>query len=186
MRLWFASQDFRNDIIVSDERINKVSETYRVIRNALRYQLSNLYDFDPGKHTVAADKLTPLDRWILGEFARLEAEVVAAYDRCEFHVAYQRLSQFAAVELSAIYHDVVKDRLYTDAANSARRRSTQTAIYQLVTGLCRHARADLAFTADETWDFVPGEKPDSVHLAEWHPCEIVDHSPRRKRCGRSC
>jgi isoleucyl-tRNA synthetase len=171
VRLWVASQDFRNDIIVSDERINKVSETYRVIRNALRYQLSNLYDFDPGKHTVAADKLTPLDRWILGEFARLEAEVAAAYDRFEFHVAYQRFSQFAAVELSAIYHDVVKDRLYTDAANSARRRSTQTAIYQLVTGLCRMLAPILAFTADEAWDFVPGERPDSVHLAEWQPAK---------------
>ena len=169
VRLWVASQDFRNDIIVSDERINKVSETYRVIRNALRYQLSNLYDFDPRKHTVAADKLTSLDRWILGEFARVEAEVASAYDRYEFHVAYQRLSQFAAVELSAIYHDVVKDRLYTDAANSARRRSTQTAIYQLVTGLCRMTAPILAFTADETWEFVPGDKPDSVHLAEWQP-----------------
>ena len=173
VRLWVASQDFRNDIIVSDERINKVSETYRVIRNALRYQLSNLYDFDPGKHSVVTDKLTPLDRWVLGEFARLEAEVAAAYDRSEFHVAYQRLSQFAAVELSAIYHDVVKDRLYTDAANSARRRSTQTAIYRLVTGLCRMLAPILAFTADETWDFVPGEKPDSVHLAEWHPAKSL-------------
>jgi isoleucyl-tRNA synthetase len=169
VRLWVASQDFRNDIIVSDERINKVSETYRVIRNALRYQLSNLYDFDPGNHSIAANKLTPLDRWILGEFARLEADVAAAYDRYEFHVAYQRLSQFAAVELSAIYHDVVKDRLYTDAANSARRRSTQTAIYQLVTGLCRMLAPIIAFTADETWDFVPGERPDSVHLSEWQP-----------------
>ena len=173
VRLWVASQDFRNDIIVSDERINKVAETYRVIRNALRYQLSNLYDFDPRQHTVAADRLTPLDRWILGEFARLEAEVAAAYDRCEFHVAYQRLSQFAAVELSAIYHDVVKDRLYTDAANSARRRSTQTAVYHLVRGLCRMLAPILAFTADETWDFVPGEKPDSVHLAEWHPTKSL-------------
>ena len=169
VRLWVASQDFRNDIIVSDERINKVSETYRGIRNALRYQLSNLYDFDPARHTVAPDKLTPLDRWILAEFARLETEVAAAFDRYEFHVAYQRLSQFAAVELSAIYHDVVKDRLYTDAANSHRRRSTQTAIHHLLTGLCRMLAPVLVFTADEAWDFVPGDKPESVHLAEWQP-----------------
>jgi len=169
VRLWVASQDFRNDIIVSDERINKVSETYRVIRNALRYQLSNLYDFDPSKDTVAPEKLTLLDRWILAEFARLEAEVAAAYDRYEFHVAYQRLSQFAAVELSAIYHDVVKDRLYTDAANSPRRRSTQTALHQLVTGLCRMLAPLLVFTTDEAWEFIPGDKPDSVHLSEWQP-----------------
>ena len=186
VRLWVASQDFRNDIIVSDERINKVSETYRVIRNALRYQLSNLYDFDPGKHTVAADKLTPLDRWILSEFARLEAEVAAAYDRCEFHVAYQRLSQFAAVELSAIYHDVVKDRLYTDAANSARRRSTQTAIYQLVTGLCRHARANPCFHGGRDVGFCSGRKAGFGASRRMASCKIVDHPLRKKRCGRSC
>ena len=101
VRLWVASQDYRSDIVVSEERINKVGETYRGIRNALRYQLSNLYDFDPAKHSVANDKLTGLDRWILGEFAKLEAEVLAAYDQYEFHVVYQKLSQFIAVELSS-------------------------------------------------------------------------------------
>ncbi len=118
VRLWVASQDFRNDIIVSEERIAKVAETYRGIRNALRYQLSNLYDFDPAKHTVPDDKLTGLDRWILGEFSKLEQEVIKAYDDYEFHVVYQKVSQFIAVELSSIYHDVIKDRLYTDPANS--------------------------------------------------------------------
>ena len=142
VRLWVASQDYRNDIIVSEERINKVSETYRLIRNTLRYQLSNLYDFDPAKHTVPDDKFTGLDRWILGEFAQLERDVSGAYDRYEFHVAYQRISQFAAVELSAIYHDIVKDRLYTDPANSPRRRSTQTALHQIVTRPLPDARAD--------------------------------------------
>src|SRR6185503_4434316 len=116
LRLWVASQDYRNDIIVSEERLRKVSETYRGIRNALRYQLSNLYDFDPAQHSVADNDLTGLDRWILGEFAKLEAEVLAAYDQYEFHVVYQKLSQFIAVELSSVYHDVIKDRLYTDAA----------------------------------------------------------------------
>ena len=142
VRLWVASQDFRNDIIVSEERISKVAETYRVIRNALRYQLSNLYDFDPAKHTVPDDKLTGLDRWILGEFSKLEQEVIAAYDKYEFHVVYQKVSQFVAVELSAIYHDVIKDRLYTDPANSPRRRSTQTALHRLVTRPLPDARAD--------------------------------------------
>ena len=157
VRLWVASQDYRNDIVVSEERINKVGETYRGIRNALRYQLSNLYDFDPAKHTVADDKLTGLDRWILGEFSKLEAEVIAAYDQYEFHVVYQKVSQFIAVELSSIYHDVIKDRLYTDAANSPRRRSTQTALHRLVTGLCQMLAPILAFTADEAWEFVPGK-----------------------------
>ena len=169
VRLWVASQDFRNDIVVSEERIAKVSETYRGIRNALRYQLSNLYDFDPSKQAVSDDKLTGLDRWILGEFSKLEREVVEAYDRFEFHVVYQKVSQFVSVELSSIYHDVIKDRLYTDAANSARRRSTQTALYRLVTGLCRMLAPILAFTADEALEFVAGESGRSIHQTLWQP-----------------
>jgi isoleucyl-tRNA synthetase len=165
--LWVASQDFRNDIVVSEERINKVGETYRGIRNALRYQLSNLYDFDPAKHTVADDKLTGLDRWILGEFSKMEADVIAAYDKSEFHVVYQKLSQFVAVELSSIYHDVIKDRCYTDPANSLRRRSTQTALHRLVTGLCQMLAPILAYTADEAWEFIPGKATGSVHEAIW-------------------
>jgi isoleucyl-tRNA synthetase len=167
VRLWVASQDFRSDIVVSEERINKVGETYRGIRNALRYQLSNLYDFDPAKHTMAEDQLTGLDRWILGEFARIEASVIAAYDHCEFHVVYQQLSQFIAVELSSIYHDVIKDRMYTDATNSARRRSTQTALHRLVTGLSQLLSPILAFTADEAWEFIPGQRVECVHLGNW-------------------
>ena len=174
LRLWVASQDFRNDIVVSEERVNKVGETYRAIRNALRYQLSNLYDFDPAKHTVADDQLTGLDRWILGEFSKLEAEVIAAYDQYEFHVVYQKVSQFVAVELSSIYHDVIKDRLYTDPANSHRRRSTQTALHRLVTGLCQMLSPILVFTADEAWEFVPGKPVPSVHLADWK----LQDSPR--------
>jgi isoleucyl-tRNA synthetase len=173
VRLWVASQDYRSDIVVSEERINKVSETYRGIRNALRYQLSNLYDFDPANHSVADDQLTGLDRWILGEFSKLETEVIAAYDAYEFHVVYQKISQFIAVELSSIYHDVIKDRLYTDAANSPRRRSTQTALHRLVTGLCQMLAPILAYTADEAWEFVPEKNVSSVHETNWKPTEFV-------------
>jgi isoleucyl-tRNA synthetase len=173
VRLWVSSQDFRNDIVVSEERIAKVSETYRGLRNTLRYQLSNLYDFNPAKQAVPDDKLTGLDRWILDEFCRLEREVIAAYDRYEFHVVYQKLSQFVAVELSAIYHDVVKDRLYTDAANSPRRRSTQTALQRMFVGLCKMLAPILAFTADEAWEFVPGKTVDAAHRLTWQPMEFA-------------
>ncbi len=166
IRLWVASQDYRNDIVVSEERLKKVSETYRGIRNALRYQLSNLYDFHPSHNAVADKDLTGLDRWILNEFAKLERDVLAAYDKYEFHVVYQRVSQFVAVELSSQYHDLVKDRLYTDAANSPRRRSTQTALCHLVTGLSRLLAPIIVFTADEAWEFVPG-MGDSVHVEEF-------------------
>lgn len=172
VRLWVSSQDFRSDIVVSDERVNKVAETYRGIRNALRYQLSNLYDFDLVRHSVPDDKLTSLDRWILGEFSKLEKEIVEAYDKYEFHVVYQKLSQFVAVELSSIYHDVIKDRLYTDAANSHRRRSTQTTLHRLIAGLCKTLAPMLAFTADEAWEFVPGKTVDSIHRAGWQPMEF--------------
>jgi isoleucyl-tRNA synthetase len=167
VRLWVASQDYRNDIVVSGERVNKVGEAYRAMRNALRYQLSNLYDFDPAQHTVAEEKLSGLDRWILAEFSKLETEVLSAYDNYEFHVVYQQVSQFVAVELSAIYHDAIKDRLYTDAADSARRRSTQTALYRLVRGLCLLLSPMLAFTTDEAWEFIPARGLASVHLSRW-------------------
>ena len=173
IRLWVASQDFRNDIIVSEDRITKVAETYRVLRNALRYQLSNLFDFDPAVHAVPDEKLTSLDRWILSEFSRLEHDVAEAFDQYEFHVVYQRLSQFVAVELSAIYHDVVKDRLYTDPANSLRRRSTQTALHRMVAGLCKMLVPVLAFTTDEAWEFVPGKTADSAHELTWHPARFA-------------
>ena len=173
LRLWVASQDFRNDIVVSEERLQKVGETYRVIRNALRYQLSNLFDFDPSRHAVSDDALTGLDRWILGEFSALESACLAAYDACEFHLVYQAVAQFASVQLSAMYHDAVKDRLYTDPAGSARRRSTQTALHRLVSGLCRLLSPMLVFTSDEAWEFIPGRDTGSVHLTEWRPTPLA-------------
>ena len=169
LRLWVASQDYRNDIVVSEERIQKVAESYRLLRNTLRYQLSNLYDFDPAKDAVSDADLTGLDRWILGEYGRLEQDVQGAYEAYEFHVVYQRLTQFAAVELSAIYHDLVKDRLYTHAASSATRRSTQTALHRLVSGLCQLLGPVLAFTSDEAWELIPGHAGESVHETVWEP-----------------
>jgi isoleucyl-tRNA synthetase len=179
LRLWVASQDYRNDVLVSDKRFEKVSETYRIIRNALRYQLSNLYDFDPAQHAISDADLTGLDRWVLGELARLEAEVQPAYDAYEFHAVYQKISQFAAVELSAIYHDVVKDRLYTDAANSPRRRSTQTALYRLVTRSCQMLSPILSFTADEAWEFIPKPPQPHVHLTTWGPGTLARSDAER-------
>jgi isoleucyl-tRNA synthetase len=181
VRLWVASQDYRNDIVVSDERINKVGETYRNLRNTIRYQLSNLYDFNPATDTVADEKLTALDRWVLGQFGKLEQEVMEAYERHEFHVVYQRISQFAAVELSSIYHDAVKDRLYTDAAKSPRRRSTQTALCRMVRGLCQLLSPILVFTADEAWGFIPGHGGESVHLAAWKPAGLALNAEEESR-----
>ena len=180
LRLWVGSQDYRGDVVLSEGRVVKVSETYRSIRNTLRYQLSNLYDFDPARHMVPDGKLTGLDRWTLDEFAKLEREVAAAYDEYEFHVVYQKISQFVAVELSAVYHDVVKDRLYTDPANSERRRSTQTALHRMVAALCKMLTPILSFTADEAWDFVPGKTVDSSHLLTWEPSKFERPEEERR------
>jgi isoleucyl-tRNA synthetase len=169
VRLWVSSQDYRNDIVVSEERIKKVAETYRAIRNTLRYQISNLYDFDPAQDSVALEDLHGLDKWILGEFAKLEGEIAAAYDAYEFHVVYQRITRFVEVELSAMYHDIVKDRLYCDGANSARRRSTQTALHRIVQSLCKMLSPIIVFTADEAWASIPNQAGKSVHLADWKP-----------------
>jgi isoleucyl-tRNA synthetase len=179
VRLWVSSQDFRNDVVVSESRMEKVAESYRMIRNALRYQLSNLFDFDPAQHSVPDANLTGLDRWILDEYAALERDVAIAYERSEFHAVYQKLTQFIAVELSAVYHDVVKDRLYTDAAGSLRRRSTQTVLYRIVTQLCKMLSPILVFTADEAWEFLPGDKEASVHEAEWQPTRFERSSEER-------
>ena len=164
VRLWVASQDFRNDIVVSSDRIKKVGETYRGIRNALRFQLSNLFDFDPVAGLVEKDDLTLIDRWILSRLDEVTRQVIEAYEQYEFHTVYQVLGQFAVVDLSAVFHDVVKDRLYTLSASHPKRRSTQTALFHLVKQLSQLLSPILAFTADEVWEFIPGHDPAcSVH-----------------------
>src|SRR5207302_2724614 len=130
------------------------------------------YDFDPSRHRVLDSQLTGLDRWVLSEFSKLQEQVVSAYDACEFHVVYQKLSQFVAVELSAIYHDAIKDRLYTDPANSQRRRSTQTTLRRLALGLCKMLAPVLVFTADEAWEFIPAAAG-SAHEADWKADGLV-------------
>ena len=165
VRLWVASQDFRNDIVVSADRIKTVGEAYRGIRNALRYQLSNLYDFDPKKDAVPFEQMGPLDRWILARYSELETEVLAAYESAEFHLVYQSVTRFVSVELSAVYHDLVKDRLYCDAPGSDRRRSTQSALHLLVGRFARLLSPILVFTTDEAWEFLPNAAEDAcIHL----------------------
>lgn len=172
LRLWVASQDYRSDIEVSEKRLKTVAETYRLIRNTLRYQLSNLYDFDPARDAVGEADWTLLDRWVMGEYAALEAAVGAAYGAYEFHVVYQRLAQFVTVELSSVYHDLIKDRMYTDAARSVRRRASQTVLWRILKGMCQMLSPVLVFTADEAWEGLPGRPVDSVHLSDWVP--VVD------------
>ena len=170
IRLWIASQDFRDDIPVDDEILKNVGESYRLLRNSLRYQLSNLFDFDPAKDAVPVEQLDALDRWALHQTAALVHECTKAYDAYEFHRVYQLCNQFCAVTLSAVYHDILKDRLYTLGTHTALRRSSQTAIHHIFHALVRLLAPVLTFTCDEAWAYATAKveyTDDSIHLQDW-------------------
>ena len=170
IRLWIASQDFRDDIPISKEILSHVSETYRLTRNTFRYQLSVLHDFDPAQHAVPPGQMDTLDRWALHQTAALLRECEKAYDAYEFHRVYQLCNQFCAVTLSATYHDILKDRLYTLGSGSPLRRSSQTAIHHIFQTLVKVLAPILTFTADEAWAFATARieyTADSIHLQDW-------------------
>ncbi|HTB80447.1 MAG TPA: isoleucine--tRNA ligase [Opitutaceae bacterium] len=170
IRLWIASQDFRDDIPVSKEILSHVGETYRLLRNTFRYQLSVLHDFDPARDSVAVEQLDTLDRWALHQTVTLLRDCTAAYDAYEFHRVYQLCNQFCSVTLSATYHDILKDRLYTLGANSPLRRSSQTAIHHIFQVLVKVLAPILTFTSDEAWSFARTKieyADESVHMQDW-------------------
>jgi isoleucyl-tRNA synthetase len=179
VRLWVASVDFREDVIASENLMQRASETYRKLRNTLRFLVSNLYDFTPANAALHFSEMLPLDQYILARTAELDAAIRSAYDEFEFHRAYQALNEFINADLSALYLDVVKDRLYTLAPASLGRRSAQTALWRIAEALTRLIAPILSFTADEVWQFlpqVPNREP-SVHLALFP--DVADIVPGR-------
>ncbi len=170
IRLWVASIDLRNDAPISDEILKHVGDTYRSLRNTLRFQISNLYDFEPEKHRVPHASLDAVDQWALAKTAELCRQATAAYDAFEFQRVYQLCNQFSTVTLSATYHDILKDRLYTLGADDPLRRSSQTAIHDIFGCLVRILAPILTFTADEAWSYAHGDRDLSdspVHLEDW-------------------
>ncbi|HSY68270.1 MAG TPA: class I tRNA ligase family protein, partial [Edaphobacter sp.] len=167
IRLWVASVDFREDVAASENLMQRVSDNYRKLRNTLRFLLSNLYDFDPSTNAVYFAQMEPLDQFILARTAELDAKVREAYDDFEFHRAYQALNEYVNTDLSALYLDVLKDRLYTFAPNHPGRRSAQTALWRIAEALTRLIAPILSFTADEVWQLLPkvANREASVHLA---------------------
>ncbi len=167
VRLWVASVDFQEDVTVSETLMQQVAENYRNIRNTFRYLLNNLPDFDPARHAVEFSELLPLDQYMLLRTADVNERVRQWYADFEFHRVYHQLNQFCTVDLSNVYIDVLKDRLYTSAPNSRGRRSAQTAVWRIAEALARLVAPILSFTADEVWSFLPAvsERPPSVHLA---------------------
>ena len=170
IRLWITSQDFRDDIPISKEILSHVGETYRLFRNTIRYQLSNLFDFEPSRDAVPVEQMDTLDRWALHQTAALIRDCTTAYDAYEFHRVYQLCNQFCSVTLSATYHDILKDRLYTHATNSPLRRSSQTALHAIFNALVRLLAPVLTFTCDEAWAYATAKveyTEDSIHLQDW-------------------
>ncbi len=165
LRLWVATQDYRNDTRVGDQILKQVSEAYRRIRNTARYILGNINDFDPATDMVAPADMLEIDRWALSRLEGLAQRVFKAYDAYEFHVLHHAVHNFCGVDMSAFYLDVLKDRLYTAPAGSLARRSAQTAMYRILDTLTRVMAPVLSFTSEEIWSFLPGEREESVHLA---------------------
>jgi isoleucyl-tRNA synthetase len=170
IRLWIASQDFRDDIPISKEILSHVGETYRLVRNTLRFQLANLFDFQAARDAVPVEKMDLLDRWALQQAADLARACAAAYDAYEFHRVYQHCNQFCAVTLSATYHDILKDRLYTLGTHHPLRRSSQTALHSIFATLAGILAPIIPFTTDEAWSFAGSGTEfgaESVHLQDW-------------------
>ncbi len=165
LRLWVAMVDYREDQRISDEMIRRLAESYRKIRNTCRYLLSNLYDFDPELMSVPEVDLDELDRYALHHHREFVDRVLEAYQTYEFHLVYHELVQYCAADLSAVYFDILKDRLYCDATDGRRRRSAQTVLYRLVEDLPRLFAPVLPMTADEVWSYLPKRGQASVHLA---------------------
>ncbi len=168
LRLWVASIDFRSEIHVSDEIIARTSETYRRLRNTARFLLANLVGFFPEKHLVPADHMLALDVWAIEKTRLLQEDIVKAYDAYQFHLIYQKIHYFCVVELGSFYLDIIKDRQYTTQTDSLARRSAQTAMFHIIEALTRWLAPILSFTAEEIWQYIPGNRNDMVFLNTWY------------------
>jgi len=176
LRLWVASQEFSDDGRISETILVRLSEAYRKLRNTFRYALGNIYDFDPERDALAAGEMLELDQWILIRAARLVEQCRAWYKELAFHRVYHAVYEFATTDLSALYFDVLKDRLYTAAPASHSRRSAQTAVYKVNYALVRLLAPILTFTTEEAWAAMrrPDGAPDSVHMALFpEPAELT-------------
>lgn len=169
LRLWVASADYKADIRISKDILKQMSEVYRKIRNTSRYILGNLYDFDPAVNQVAYEKLTEIDKWALLKLQKLVQRVTQAYDEYEYHLLYHAVHNFCAVDMSAIYLDILKDRLYTAPPASGERRAAQTVIYEILRALVCLIAPVLTFTAEEIWRYMPksDNAPLSVQMLAW-------------------
>ncbi|MCR8634947.1 isoleucine--tRNA ligase [Paenibacillus radicis (ex Xue et al. 2023)] len=166
LRLWVSSVDYQQDHRISDNILTQTTEVYRKIRNTLRFLLGNLYNFNPVKDRVSSDTMSELDRFALVRLNRMTERVVKAYESYEFHVVYQAVHHFCAVELSSFYLDIIKDRLYANLPDDGARKAAQTVLYDALTVITKLIAPILPHTADEVWKYIPGVELESVQLSE--------------------
>jgi isoleucyl-tRNA synthetase len=168
LRLWVSATDYANEIAVSDEILRRMADSYRRMRNTLRFLLGNLHGFDPAAHALPVAQLLALDRWALNRTRTLQAEVLEAYRNYAFHLIYQKVHNFCSVDLGSFYLDVIKDRMYTTPAAGSARRSAQSVMFHIAESMVRWLAPILSFTAEEVWGYLPGARADSVFHATWH------------------
>jgi len=168
LRLWVAATDFSGEMSVSDEILKRTADSYRRIRNTARFMLANLDGFDPAVNGVAEADMVWLDRWIMDRAASLQDELLTCYNDYSLHLIYQKLHNFCVNELGGFYLDIIKDRIYTCGTDSLPRRSAQTAIYHVAEAFVRWIAPILSFTAEEIWQFMPGERGATVFTQEWY------------------
>lgn len=172
LRLWVASTDYSSEMTVSDQILNRTADSYRRIRNTMRFLLANINGFEPKQHMMAAEELLPLDAWIVDQANKLQGEITNHYNEYQLINIYQKLHHFCVNELGGFYLDVIKDRQYTTQKDSVARRSAQTALYHVAEAMVRWMAPILSFTAEEAWEQLPapvnGEREASVLLSEWY------------------
>ncbi|HEX7063878.1 MAG TPA: isoleucine--tRNA ligase, partial [Bacillales bacterium] len=185
IRLWVSSVDYQGDARVSNEILKQVAETYRKIRNTLRFMLGNLHDFDPARDTVASEDLSEFDRYMLVNLNGLVEKVKKGYGEYQFSTVYNAVHNYCTIELSSLYLDVAKDMLYTKPENDQRRRAVQTVIYKTVVALTKLVAPVIPHTADEVWNYIPGVTEESVHLTDMpETTEVTDADAVKEKWDR--
>lgn len=168
LRLWVASSDFSSEMSVSDEILKRTADSYRRMRNTVRYLLSNLNGFNPDVDALPSEEMIALDRWIVHKTASLQQQVIKHYERYELHQLYQLVHNFCILDLGGLYLDIIKDRVYTTQANSVARRSAQTAAYHIAQALLRWLAPILSFTAEEAFSHIPENNDKTIFTKTWY------------------
>ena len=177
LRLWVSSADYSAEVSLSDNILKQRADAYRRIRNTCRFLLANLHDFDPARHAVPLEQLLALDRYALARANELHHNIITAYQNYEFHLIYQQLFNFCAVDMGGFYLDIIKDRQYTVATDNIARRSAQTAIWHILEAMVRWLAPILSYTAEEIWRHMPGERAESVFLTRFYD-DLADYDPQ--------